>query len=209
MAAVFASRPGGLHDCGACIGLLFWLGLPVVVLIETIKAVRRSDATNEQSDASSSDFAGCLLLAGVGIGLWMVVVSWSEKWSSGPLYFAAVIVIGPAIWLILSVSAAKHREEKRRRRQALEAERVRQEIQYNNTHCPACDASDYGSETFSETYESTETQTDYEYRYNSDDEYIGRSEHERSVPITTQCGRSAISVARLGGRPKDRTPPLL
>jgi hypothetical protein len=184
MAGVFASQPRGLHDCGACIGLLFWLGLPVVVLIETIKAVSRSDATDEKGDVGSSDFAGCLLLAGVAIGLWMVVVSWSEKWSSGPLYFAVVIVVAPALWLTLSVLATKLRERKRIRQNALEAERVRQELQYYNIHCPACDASDYGSETFSETYETTETQTDYEYRYNSDNEYIGRSEHERSVPVT-------------------------
>lgn len=184
MAAVFASHPGGLHDCGACIGLLFWLGLPVVVLIETIKAVSRSHATDEKGDVGSSDFAGCLLLAGVAIGLWMVVVSWSEKWSSGPLYFAAVIVVAPALWLTLSVLATKLRERKRIRQNALDAERRRQEIQYQNTHCPVCEGTDIESKDYESTYDTTELQSEREDRYDREGRYIGHSEHQREVPTT-------------------------
>jgi hypothetical protein len=98
MAAVFASQPGGLHDFGVCLGLLFWLGLPIVVLVQTAKACSRSQQSDTEREEGRSDFAGCLLLVALAVGLWMVVVSWSEGWSSGPLYFTAMIVAIPALF---------------------------------------------------------------------------------------------------------------
>jgi transcription elongation factor Elf1 len=184
MSLVFASQPTGLHDFGACLGILFWLGVPIVVVVETVRGLGRSKETDAEQESGHSDFAGCTLLVGLAVAIWMLIVSWTEGWSRGPLHFAGVIVIVPGLWLVISVLATKQREGQRRRKQALEREQRRKEVEYRNTHCPKCNASDYKSQTSSSTYETTEVVTDHEDRYNRDDEYTGRSEHHRTVPVT-------------------------
>jgi hypothetical protein len=184
MQAVFASQPGGLRDFGAVLGLLFWLGVPILVLVQTAKALNRSREDESSLASTRGDFAGCLLVAAIPVGLWMVVVSGSEGWSSGPLYFAAVIVGLPVLSLMMSSLAAKRRERRRIVEDRREEQRRRKEIEYRNTHCPVCGATDPHSRTDVQTYEGTEMQSDYEARYNSEGRFIGHSEHFRTVPAT-------------------------
>jgi ribosomal protein L44E len=198
MQAVFASHPGGLHDCGACLGLLFWLGLPIVVLVQTARALHRPDEADRERELERGEFGGCVLLATLCVGLWMVVVSASEGWSSDPLYFAAVIVAIPVVWLAVSSLAAKRRERRRIRENALQEKRKREEIEYKNTHCPVCNATDIESKTYESTYEGTEEQTEYEDRYDREGGYIGHSEHRRSVPTTKRRYWIWLTCTRCG-----------
>jgi ribosomal protein L44E len=204
MKAVFASQPGGLRDFGACLGVLFWLGLPIVVLVQTAKACNRSQESETEREEGRSDFAGCLLLVAIAVGLWMVVVSWSEGWSSGPLYFTAVIVAIPALWLTVSLLAAKGRERRRIRENALQEKLRREEIEYANTHCPVCKATDIESKTHESTYETTEAQIEREDRYDREGRYIGHSEHERWVPTTKRKYWTWLTCTKCGkGWPKE------
>jgi hypothetical protein len=198
MKVVFASQPGGLRDFGACLGLLFWLGLPIVVLVQTAKACNRSQESDTDGEEGRSGFAGCLLLVAIAVGLWMVVVSWSEGWSSGPLYFTAVIVAIPALWLMVSLLAAKGRERRRIRENALEEKRRREEIEYKNAHCPVCKAKDIESKTYESTYESTKLETEREDRYDREGRYTGHSEHQREVPTTRRMYTTWLTCKKCG-----------
>ncbi|MEN3370231.1 MAG: hypothetical protein V7609_2374 [Verrucomicrobiota bacterium] len=114
----------------------------------------------------------------------MVVVSASEGWSSDPLYFGAVIVAIPVLWLTVSSLVARRRERRRIRENVLASKRKREEIEYRNTHCPACNATDIESKTDVRTYETTEVESDYVLHHDSDDRYTGYSEYLRKVPAT-------------------------
>jgi hypothetical protein len=128
----------------------------------------------------------------------MVVVSWSEKWSTGPLYFAGVIVVAPALWLTVSLLAAKGRERRTARENALEEKRRREAVEYKNTHCPVCNATEIESKTHESTYEGTEEQIEYEDRYNREGRYIGHSEHRRSVPATKRSYWTWLTCTKCG-----------
>ncbi len=80
----------------------------------------------------------------------------------------------------------------------LEQKRRREEVEYRNTHCPSCNATDIESKTYESTYEGTEEQIDYEDRYDREGRYIGHSEHRRSVPATKRSYWTGLTCTKCG-----------
>jgi len=147
-------------------------------------------------ECGAADFLGCLLLLAILLGAWALVVSASEGWSRGPLYFAIVVIAIPSVLLGISwlTSSLTRRSRKRvnavagkrlREAQQLEKERKIEAISYENTHCEKCGGSDIEPTTTVYSRDTIKTKTEVVYHYDSEGNETGRSEYSREVPTVT------------------------